>query len=122
MPPDTIDTHSPIGKRCLSRQRDKPLTSPSYALFYAPQLSCQGDALKEEKQLYRFLPLALKMLVRILEEMAQGNTVTLIPGPRGTDYTGGSRHVEHLPSVVDSASGEGKIEYRKIGTASPCSL
>ncbi len=72
------------------------------------------DASKEETMQ---LPApAVKMLVRILEEMARGNAVTLIPVH--TELTT-QEAAEMLnisrPSLIQLLD-EGKIEYRKVGT------
>jgi len=59
---------------------------------------------------------ALKMLVRILDEMGRGNTVTVIPvhaeltTQEAADMLSISR-----PSLIQMLD-EGKIEYRKVGT------
>lgn len=60
--------------------------------------------------------LAAKMLVRILDEMGQGNTVAVVPvhteltTQQAADLMNISR-----PSLIQLLE-EGKIEYRKIGT------
>jgi excisionase family DNA binding protein len=72
------------------------------------------DAGKEE--ILQLPAPAVKMLVRILEEMARGNAVTLIPvhaeltTQEAADMLNMSR-----PSLIQLLD-EGKIEYRKVGT------
>jgi excisionase family DNA binding protein len=72
------------------------------------------DAGKEE--ILQLPAPAVKMLVRILEEMARGNAVTLIPvhaevtTQEAADMLNISR-----PSLIQLLD-EGKIEYRKVGT------
>jgi hypothetical protein len=71
-----------------------------------------GDATKEET--LQLPASAVKMLIRILEEMARGNAVTLIPvhaeltTQEAADLLNISR-----PSLIQLLD-EGKIEYRKV--------
>jgi excisionase family DNA binding protein len=73
-----------------------------------------GDASKEET--LQLPASAVKMLVRILEEMARGNAVTLIPvhaeltTQEAADLLNISR-----PSLIQLLAEE-KIEYRRVGT------
>jgi excisionase family DNA binding protein len=73
-----------------------------------------GDAPKEET--LQLPASAVKLLVRILEEMAQGNAVTLIPihAELTTQEAADMLNISR-PSLIQLL-GEGKIEYRKVGT------
>lgn len=72
------------------------------------------DASKEET--LRIPAPAVKMLVRILDEMARGNAVTLIPvhAELTTQEAADMLNISR-PSLIQLLD-EGKIEYRKIGT------
>ena len=73
-----------------------------------------GDAPKEETM--QLPASAVKMLVRILEEMARGNAVTLIPvhAELTTQEAADMLNISR-PSLIQLLD-EGKIEYRKVGT------
>ncbi len=73
-----------------------------------------GDASKEET--LQLPASAVKMLVRILEEMARGNAVTLIPvhAELTTQEAADMLNISR-PSLIQLLD-EGKIEYRKVGT------
>jgi len=72
------------------------------------------DASKEET--LRIPAPAVRMLVRILEEMARGNAVTLIPvhAELTTQEAADMLNISR-PSLIQLL-GDDKIEYRKIGT------
>ncbi len=73
-----------------------------------------GDAAKEET--LQLPAPAVKMLVRILEEMARGNAITLIPvhAELTTQEAADMLNISR-PSLIQLLD-EGKIEYRKVGT------
>src|ERR1700677_1853111 len=73
-----------------------------------------GDAAQEET--LQLPAPAVKMLVRILEEMARGNAVTLIPvhAELTTQEAAETLNISR-PSLIQLLE-EGKIEYRKVGT------
>lgn len=72
------------------------------------------DASKEET--LRIPAPAVRMLVRILEEMARGNAVTLIPvhAELTTQEAADMLNISR-PSLIQLLA-EDKIEYRKVGT------
>lgn len=73
-----------------------------------------GDAPQEET--LQLPAPAVKMLVRILEEMARGNAVTLIPvhAELTTQEAADMLNISR-PSLIQLLD-EGKMEYRKVGT------
>src|SRR5271170_5289078 len=73
-----------------------------------------GEAPKEETM--QLPASAVKMLVRILEEIALGNAVTLIPvhAELTTQEAADMLNISR-PSLIQLLD-EGKIEYRKVGT------
>ena len=73
-----------------------------------------GDAAQEET--LQLPAPAVKMLVRILEEMARGNAVTLIPvhAELTTQEAADMLNISR-PSLIQLLD-EGKMEYRKVGT------
>lgn len=77
-------------------------------------LSVRLDAAKGET--LRIPAPAVKMLVRILEEMARGNAMTLIPvhAELTTQEAADMLNISR-PSLIQLLDG-GKIEYRRIGT------
>jgi excisionase family DNA binding protein len=104
----------------LPTETDATLARETSRLL-APRMSSKtplsvrvGDASKDET--LQLPASAVKMLVRILEEMARGNAVTLIPvhaeltTQEAADLLNISR-----PSLIQLLN-EGKIEYRKVGT------
>jgi excisionase family DNA binding protein len=69
-----------------------------------------------EEETLRIPAPAVKMLLRILEEMARGNAVTLIPvhAELTTQEAADMLNISR-PSLIQLLD-EGKIEYRKVGT------
>jgi excisionase family DNA binding protein len=104
----------------LPTETDATLARETSRLL-APRMSSKtplsvrvGDASKEET--LQLPASAVKMLVRILEEMARGNAVTLIPihAELTTQEAADLLHISR-PSLIQLLN-EGKIEYRKVGT------
>src|SRR5258708_18957844 len=69
-----------------------------------------------KKETLRIPAPAVRLLVRILEEMARGNAVTLIPvhSELTTQEAADMLNISR-PSLIQLL-GENKIEYRKVGT------
>jgi excisionase family DNA binding protein len=96
----------------LARETSRSLASRMRSK--APLSFRIGDAAKEET--LQLPAPAVKMLVRILEEMARGNAVTLIPvhAELTTQEAAEMLNISR-PSLIQLLD-EGKIEYRKVGT------
>jgi len=80
----------------------------------SPLSFCFLDTSKEET--LQIPAPAVRMLVRILEEMARGNAVTLIPvhAELTTQESADMLNISR-PSLIQLLD-EGKVEYRKVGT------